>query len=92
MWCKSLGHNVTIKYRVDTRLFSVEIIKSSVKLFIICIYLPTCSNDNYDIVDDVETANVVIIGDFNSNLGTLFGNELDIFCRDNNLHILILKS
>ena len=98
MWRKSLGQNVTIKYLNDTRLIGAEIITSLTKLFIICVYLPTCSKDNYDsymaylaninnIVNEVKTSNVIVLGDFNANLGTMFGEELNTFCHENNLHI-----
>ena len=98
MWRKSLGNKVNVKYLDDTRLIGLEVCTDETNLFIICAYLPTCKHENYDdylnylakincIIQDCNTVNAIVLGDFNSNVGTIFGDELEKFCTENNLHI-----
>ena len=48
LWRKSLGSIVKTKTFDDTRLLGVTIDTSTIKLLIICVYLPVCCPDNFD--------------------------------------------
>jgi exonuclease III len=95
LWRKSLGSVVKVSTYDDSRLIGLEITSGATKILIICVYLPTNSRENFDeyvsylgkihsIVDEANTSNVYIVGDWNANLlkETEHGIELVHFCAE----------
>ena len=82
----------------DSRLIGCKVgINNDIMLFI-NVYLPYQCDENYDdyvhylgklssYVEDSTTASIVIVGDFNAKLDSIFENELIIFVDNNNMHI-----
>ena len=81
---------------------AIEVNMEKIKFLILNVYMPYQSRDNEDLymenlgfsksfLDDTNFSNVMIIGDFNANLGLtgthLFKNHLLEFCEDNSLII-----
>ena len=83
----------------------ITITVNDVIVYVICVYLPCCSNDNEDefllkmgelisLVNDLDSPNVLIIGDFNADIarGTMFGKHLKSICDDNDLICSTIKN
>ena len=98
LWRKALSQHISIKKFDDKRIIVIEINTLTSKLLLLNVYLPYESHDNYDeyihclgkictILDDADTANVIVMDDWNANpnSGSLFGSELKLFCDDNAL-------
>ena len=96
MWRKSLG-TVNVKRYNDSRLIGIEIRHSGGILFILNVYMPTQSRDNYHdfleylqkiqyCIEEAPTNSVMVIGDWNADItsNSNFGNELFRFCEYNN--------
>ena len=81
---------------------AVEVCIGSVKLVIVNIYMPYQCYNNEDqylenlgyitsLIEELNCTNLVIIGDFNANLGVsgsnLFADHMQDFCRENDLLI-----
>jgi exonuclease III len=95
LWRKSLASVVKVSTYEDSRLMGLELMSGSTKILIICVYLPTETPDNFDeyvsylgkihsIVDEAQTSNVYIVGDWNANLlkNSVHGSELINFCAE----------
>ena len=87
LWRKSISHACTICDLQDNKLLGIDIDINDDKLFILNIYLPYQSSDNFEkfcnylgkiasIIAEKDTSNVVITGDFNAVVNTLFESEL----------------
>ena len=81
---------------------AIEVTMKTNKFIILNVYLPYQSRENEDLylehlgflkayLDDIDSTNIVIVGDFNANLGLsgtkLFSNHLLEFCEDTSLMI-----
>ena len=81
---------------------AIEFSMTNTKFVIINVYLPYQTRENEDLyleylgylksfIDDVNCSNIVIVGDYNANLGLtgtkLFTNHLVQFCEENSLTI-----
>ena len=102
MWHKELGKYIS---RIDLAVdwcVAIEINMDSTKFVIFNIYLPYQCNDNEDeyvsclssiktFMDDIDNTNILIIGDWNANLGnsgtTIFQPLMLDFCSENQLII-----
>ena len=80
-------------YYDDVRLIGLQIVNGNETLLILCVYMPVCTADNLDdfvmylgkihaIVLASETANVIVIGDFNAAIDFRFGWQLSGFCDE----------
>ena len=81
LWRKSISHACTICDLQDNRLVGIDIGTNDGKLFILNVYLPYQSSDNFEelcnylgkiasIIEEKDTSNVVITGDFNAAVNT----------------------
>ena len=84
----------------DNRIIGLECKIDDLKILLLGVYLPYDTKKNFDqyvyylaklksIVDDFDSPNVCILGDFNADIFKLsdFGKELQSFCQDANLKI-----
>ena len=87
----------------------IELLFNECKVFILNIYMPTCCDENIDefmrclwkiknIIDEIDTSNVFVLGDFNSNVKVtdgkanhIFGSELVKFCATVNYTLADVK-
>ena len=92
LWRRSLGLKCSIKLYDDPRLLGFILENHTQKLLIINVYLPYFSMDNYDnylhyvgeissITEDYDHNDVLVIGDFNAEVDSLFYHEWDNFCE-----------
>ena len=76
----------------DSRLLGVTITLDSEQLYFISTYIPYQCNDNFDLyleyigkisalIDECHSSNIIILGDFNAAVGTLFESELLELCK-----------
>ena len=70
-------------------------------VYILCVYMPCQSRDNYDefinkcgillsVINDIDCPNIIIAGDYNANVNdanSMFGAHLREVCNENNLLI-----
>ena len=86
LWRKSISHACTICDLQDNRLLGIDIDTKDSKLFILNVYLPYQSSDKFEefcnylgkiasIIEEKDTTNVVITGDFNAAVNTPFEFE-----------------
>ena len=98
LWRKSISHACTICDLQDNRLLGIAIDTNDGKLFILNVYLPYQSSDNFEefcnyldkiacIIEEKDTTNVVITGDFNVAVNTPFESELIAMCENTGLVI-----
>jgi hypothetical protein len=93
LWRQSLSPHVTVSLLGDNaRLMRVVLHPPrSAPLLLVNIYMPYQSDANYDtfmdtlgklasIIDEAETSNVAVIGDFNAAADTPYADELDRWC------------
>ena len=81
---------------------AIEVATAGTRFIILNVYLPYQSHENEDlyieylgflksVIDDMNHTNIVIIGDFNANLGltgtNLFANHMLEFCQESSLKI-----
>ena len=95
---KSISHACTICDLQDNRLLGIDIDTNDGKLFILNVYLPYQSSDNFgefcnylgkiaSIIEEKDTSSVVITGDFNAAVNTPFESELIAMCENTGLGI-----
>ena len=76
----------------DSRLLGVSTTLDSQHLYFLSTYLPYQSDDNFDLyleyigkisalIDECHSSNIMILGDFNAAVGTLFESELLELCK-----------
>ena len=93
LWKRSLAGSVEILYYDDVRLIGLQIVTGNETMLILCVYMPVCTAENLDdfvmylgkiraIVMASETANVIVIGDFNAPIDSRFGRQLSDFCDE----------
>jgi len=98
MWKKSISTACIVKQYDDSRLLGITVDTNKGKVLLLNAYLPYQCPDHYEeycnylgkisaIVDECDTANVVIAGDFNAAVNTPFEHELMQMC--NNAHLII---
>ena len=98
LWRKHLSPKCTVIDYKDPRIMGLELLTDSGKTLFINVYLPYQCYDNTEnymyylgkiqaIIDEVDTSNIVVLGDFNAAVGTNFENELQIMCERLNLTI-----
>ena len=91
LWRKSMSHACSVITYDDSRLIGINVHTNNGKYLILNVYLPYQSHDNYDeychyiglitaIVNECDTCNVIICGDFNADVGTHFETELLSMC------------
>ena len=82
----------------DPRILGIEIKTGETKLLLICLYMPTdCKENEIDflhylgkldaIIQEADTSNISIMGDWNADPTAHFGRELAAFCADKSLLI-----
>ena len=87
LWRKSISHACTICDLQDNRLLGIDIDTNDGKLFILNVYLPYQSSDNFEefcnylgkiasIIEEKDTSTVVITGNFNAAVNTPFESDL----------------
>ena len=92
LWKHYLAGSVEVMYYDDVRLIGLQIVNGNETLLILCVG-PVCTADNLDdfvmylgkihaIVLASETANVIVIGDFNAAIDFRFGWQLSGFCDE----------
>ena len=92
LWRKSISHACTICDLQDNRLLGIYIDTNDGKLFILNVYLPYQSSDNFgefcnylgkiaSIIEEKDTSSVVITGDFNAAVNSPFESELLLCVR-----------
>ena len=100
LWKNSIAQYVKPITFDDDRIIGLECIIDDLKILLLGVYLPYDTKKNFDqyvyylaklksIVDDFDSPNVCILGDFNADILKLtdFGKELRCFCNDANLKI-----
>ena len=98
LWRKSLNNLIEIIDYKDPRILGIEIKTRGTKLLLICLYMPTdCKENEIDflhylgkldsIIQEADTSNISIIGDWNADPKAHFGRELADFCSDKSLLI-----
>ena len=98
LWRKSLNNLIKIIDYKDPRILGIEIKTRGTKLLLICLYMPTdCKENEIDflhylgkldsIIQEADTSNISIIGDWNADPTAHFGRELADFCSDKSLLI-----
>jgi exonuclease III len=98
LWRKSISNACTVKRYDDPRLLVMTVETNQGKYFLLNVYMPYQCHDNYDdycnyigkllaIVEECDTANIVIAGDFNAAVNTPFENELMQMCS--HAHLVI---
>ena len=100
LWRNSLASFVKPLSFDDDRIIGLECIIHDVKFLFLGVYLPYNNRQNFDryvhylsklksIIDDYDSPNVCIIGDFNADVKkqSEFGDELYSFCQGANLKI-----
>lgn len=96
LWRHSVFPQVTVLPCENVRMCAVKINTRDRQLVVICIYMPTNSNDNLDLfrhclseicalVNEYGIESVFILGDFNSDPRELFYRELINYCIEQNL-------
>ena len=86
LWRRGLGMKCHIKLYDDPRLMGLILENNTQKLFILNIYLPYFSNENYDeylayvgtissIIENHDHNDIIVIGDFNADINSVFYNE-----------------
>ena len=99
LWRKDLAIKFEIKSYKDPRLMGIALETSNRKLFILNVYLPYFSNDNYDeylyyvglissIIEDYDHNDIMIVGDFNASVGGLFYNEWKSLCDETDMQFI----
>ena len=95
---KNLSHVCSIVDLEDCRLLALKITTVKANLYMVNVYLPYFSHENYDsymyylgklnaIVSDLPSTKIAFLGDFNAHINGIFYKELVNFCQNMNLVI-----
>ena len=95
---KKLRQYCNFLFYDDAQIIGLELKFLSDNIHLLNVYLPYQCHDNYDayveyigkisaIIEDCSTSKLAIIGDFNTNVGTIIESELMSFCSDRQLII-----
>ena len=98
LWRKEFTHACTLLNLNDVRLLGVTFDTNLGKMLLVNTYLPYQCADNFEdycnclgkiaaIVHEADTRNIVITGDFNAGVNTLFEHELVELCKGEHLSI-----
>ena len=98
LWRKEFTHACTLLNLDDLRLLGVTFDTNLGKMLLVNTYLPYQCADNFEdycnclgkiaaIVHEADTRNIVITGDFNAGVNTLFEHELVELCKGEHLCI-----
>lgn len=96
LWRKAVFRDVTVVNCHSDRLAGVKIKSGESEFLLINVYMPIDCDDNlpeftgvlaqiFAIVEESDIETVYILGDFNAHPGSRFGNELKLFCEDQDL-------
>jgi len=98
LWRKSLSNSFKIMRFDDTRILGCTLAIDDDVILFINVYLPYQCDDNFDnyvqhlgilssIIHESSTPAIVVVGDFNAKVGSIFENELINFVNENNMHV-----
>ena len=98
LWPKEFTHACTLLNLDDVRLLGVTFDTNLGKMLLVNTYLPYQCADNFEdycncvgkiaaIAHEADTRNIVITGDFNAGVNTLFEHELVELCKGEHLCI-----
>ena len=98
LWTTSISHACTICDLQDNRLLGIDIDTNDGKLFNLNVYLPYQTSHNFEelynylgtiasIIEEKDTTNVVITGDFKAAINTPFLSELIAMCEKTTLYL-----
>ncbi|CAF4843312.1 unnamed protein product [Pieris macdunnoughi] len=93
LWRRSVFNNVIVLPCNNSRVCAIKIITSDRPIIVVCVYMPTDSQDNLPvftdclsvvsaIVDEYGIESVYILGDFNAHPYSIFYYELLNYCYD----------
>ena len=99
LWRKSLSNSFKIMRLDDTRILGCTLAIDDDVILFINVYLPYQCDDNFDtyvqhlgiissFIHEHSTPAIVVVGDFNAKVGSIFENELIHFVNENNVHVL----
>ena len=95
LWRKNLSHVCKLVNLDDSRLLALRIASGKDSLYLVNVYLPYFSHENYDtymyylgrlnaIVSELPSTKISFIGDFNAHINGTFYKELINFCQNMN--------
>ena len=98
MWRKNISHACNIVNLNDVRLLGINVDTIEGKIFLLNVYLPYQSSDNYEeycnylgkiasIIEEKDSSKIVIAGDFNAAVNSRFETELLDICDNFDLVI-----
>lgn len=93
LWRKSSFANVVPIESHSTRIAAVRVNLTDRCFIVMSVYMPTECADNLPlfteclgkmsaIVEDSDVENVIMLGDFNADVNSIFGDELEAYCLD----------
>ena len=98
MWRKNISHACNVVNLNDVRLLGINVDTIEGKIFLLNVYLPYQSSDNYEeycnylgkiasIIEEKDSSKIVIAGDFNAAVNSRFETELLDICDNFDLVI-----
>ena len=96
LWRKSISPNCKIFTFDDQRILGLRLSGSNRELFILNVYLPYFSPDNYDdyvcyvgkissIIECSDFTDLMVVGDFNASTNGAYFNEWNLVCEEYDL-------
>ena len=93
LWRNSIGRDIKIVSHEDKRMMGIEISIDDRTLYVLNVYLPYFSHDNYDLYLEYvgkissmlelnENSDIIVIGDFNANINGEFYQEWVKVCHE----------